>query len=290
MAVGSTFNSTITRNRLIELAFIEVNQLEVGGILDQPRLQWGIERLNIILRRMDGEKRYIWTVTDIPSTLTLVANTFKYTSDNGLPVNIKRLIQVNYRDAAGVDTELEIIRPEDFALLSEKITLGDPKRVYLSEHRDIGSQRLYVHPTLNAVNTADVALNGGVDYQCIRNHTAASLNEPGVGADYLLYWEALATAAGDAWVTATSYLAAQHLRLWYERPLFDFTSASDNPDVPQEWNEVLLHEMAEACATFGGAPIDERLFFNKRTKATRDKIAPAQIHKATNLHNKAKYF
>lgn len=49
--------------------------------------------------------------------------------------------------------------------------------------------------------------NGGKYYRCIRKHTSAATNEPGVGANYTTYWYEDSSVSGSAaaWVTATDY-------------------------------------------------------------------------------------
>lgn len=290
MAIGSTADFNITRNDLIALAFKEINLLELDGVLDDERLKWGVQRLNIILRRLDAEQQHIWTVSATPSTLTLVADTFLYTSSNGLPTTIKRLVAVNYRDEQSIDTPLKILTPEQFSRIADKTTTGEPQSVYLSENITVGSQTLYVYPTLTAVNTqSEVDGSDALNYRCIKSHTAAALNKPITGADYLLYWE-LGGSSGSAWVTGTSYTAPEHLRFWFERPLFDFDSASDNPDMPQEWIEVLLYELVEAITNSGAFSVDDRVFYLRKTEGSRKKIAPAQVHKSTDLYHKVKFF
>jgi hypothetical protein len=291
MATGSTFDSNITRDDLITLAFQEVNEIGVDEVLEPATLAWGIKRLNIILRRLDAEKQHIWTVSATPATLTLVADTFVYTSSNGLPTNIKRLVTVNYRDAQGRDYPLKIYTPEEFSKIEEKTTLGTPQGVLLSEHITVGSQTLYVYPTLTSVNTqSEVTGSDSNNYRCIRSHTSdTDRDKPITGDNYLIYWE-LGGSSGSAWADATAYTAPQHLRFWYERPLFDFTSSTDNPDVPQEWVEVLLYEMVEAITNQGALSVDDRVYYTRKTEKSRKKIQPAQVHKTNDLHNKVTFF
>ena len=55
------------------------------------------------------------------------------------------------------------------------------------------------------LTASSVALSGGADYECIRNHTSDADTEPGVGTNWQSYWKLLTTTAGGAWVTATDY-------------------------------------------------------------------------------------
>ena len=55
------------------------------------------------------------------------------------------------------------------------------------------------------LTASSITLSGGVDYECIRNHTSSADTEPGVGTNWQSYWKLLSTTAGGAWVTATDY-------------------------------------------------------------------------------------
>lgn len=289
---GSTYDFNVTRNELVTLAFQEVNLLELDGVLDPERLSWGIKRLNIILRRLDSEKTHIWTVSSTPSTMTIVANTHSYTSSNGLPTNIKRLVAVNYRDSQGLDTPLDIWTPEVYSRITNKFETGTPRGVLLSEHRDVGSQTLLIDPTLSTVNTqSEVTGTDALNYRCIRSHTSTTdaVFKPITGADYLLYWEQ-GGSSGSAWAAATDYTAPEHLRFWFERPLFDFDSSTDNPDVPQEWIEYLLYEMVEAVVNSGAFSTDDRIFYARKAEGSRKKIIQGQTHYSNDLYNKTTFF
>lgn len=292
MATSDTFDFNVTRDELLALAFQELNLLELGASLEPERLDWAKKRLNIILRRLDAEKQHIWTVSATPSTVTIVANTFTYTSSNGLPTNIKRLVAANYRNEFGDDTPLELYTPEVYSRIADKFEVGTPRGVLLSEHRDVGSQTLILIPTLGSVNTqSEVIGSDSSNYRCIRSHTSTTDTKPITGADYLLYWEA-GGSSGSAWATDTDYDAPEHLRLWFERPLFDFDSSSDNPDVPQEWIEPLLFEMVEAISNSGHLSVDDRVFYERKNDRSRKKIFPSQRHHVNDkaLYNKTKFF
>jgi hypothetical protein len=58
----------------------------------------------------------------------------------------------------------------------------------------------------NFTRAIDAVQNGGNGYECLRTHTSAASNEPGVGADWASYWKDLGTASGEpAWLITTAY-------------------------------------------------------------------------------------
>lgn len=56
------------------------------------------------------------------------------------------------------------------------------------------------------IRDSSVVNDGGLDYECIRNHTSDTDNKP-TGSKGATFWKALTTTAGSAWVTATDYVS-----------------------------------------------------------------------------------
>lgn len=52
--------------------------------------------------------------------------------------------------------------------------------------------------------------------------------------------------------------AAVNIQIYFRRPLYDFDNASDNPDVPQSWNQKLVKRLAYELAPEYGVPLAER--------------------------------
>lgn len=291
MAVGSTYDFTLTRDQLIDLAHKIIGVLSPGQTLSGEQSQDAIKLLNLIVRETDQAENLIWTRASA-SSVTLVANTFVYTSSNGLPTNIAKLDAVTYRDATARDWPLTILDPLDYEQnITNKTDTGDPKYIYLTNHRDFASRSLYVVPTLATVNTQSVVTGTDANpYKCIRSHTADSTNRPITGANYLLYWESGGTSP-SVWASGTSYTAPQLVRLLYQRPLFDFDTSSDTPDFPQQWPRLLVYKLAFDLADLYGIAMPEREYLIAKAKGAYNDIFEKGIKvQSTNLHGKARYF
>lgn len=290
MAVGTTFDSNLTRNGLIESAYRTIGVLSPGVTLSGELLNEGIESLNLIVRELDGTGKWLWGIGSTPTSITLVANTFVYTSSNGLPTNITELASAVYRDSAGQDYPLTILTAEGYDAVQNKTQTGEPAYIYLAEHRDVGSQTLFVGPTLSSVNTQSVVT--GTDaaaWKCIRSHTAATDNRPVTGANYLLYWESGGSGPA-AWAADTEYTAPQQVRIRYKRPLFDFDTASDNPDFPKQYTRMLKNLLSADLADGMGMPLEERAYLIKKAKASYDNIFRTVRTNTTDTKNKTRYF
>ena len=66
---------------------------------------------------------------------------------------------------------------------------------------------LWKQDNITVALTASSKVRGtdNIDYECIRNHTAAAENKPITGAKYKTYWKKLTTAAASSWVSGTAY-------------------------------------------------------------------------------------
>ena len=286
----ATNDFQVTRNELIDLAYQDLKVLAEGESLSADLLSTGIKKLNLIMREHDLAGKHLWAIASTPTSITLVANTFVYTSSNGLPTTLLGLVAASYRDSAGTDTPVEILTTEQYERRANKTETGNPAWVYLTEHKTVASKVLYLGPTLASVNTQSVVT--GTDaaaWKCIRSHTADSTTCPITGANYLLYWES--GGSGPAtWTTGTSYTAPQLLRLWFKRPLYDFDAASDNPDMPQGWSRMLLRELAIELAPGHNVPMETVQMLRSLRNESQEKVFRSVQPNTTAIHDKVSYF
>lgn len=293
MAVGSTFTATMTRDQIIEAAYKKCGVLAEGETLAAELLDDGVRALNSIVRELDASGQWLWAIAAAPSSVTLVANQWVYTSAaSAIPTDILEIVSAVYRDSQAVDHPLQILTPEGYHGLKDKLSIGDPSAVYLTEQNSIlGVHSLYVWPTLSTVNSqSTIAGSDGNDYKCIRSHTSDSTNKPITGANYLQYWESAGTTGADAWVTATSYTAPQLILLKYKRPLYEFTAATDNPDFPPQWVRLLIYRLASDLGDDANLPIERIQMLAGKAKGAYADIFRTIRPNTTDYHNKAVYF
>ncbi len=285
-----TNNFNMTRDELISMAYEDIKVKAEGETLSAELLLTGIKKLNLIIREHDVAGKHLWAIAAAPTTIPLVANTFVYTSANGLPTTALRIVSASYRDGSQNDIPLEVLTTEQYESNRVKLETGDPCWVYLTENTTVASKTLYVGPTLSTVNTQSVVT--GTDatvYRCIRSHTADSLSTPVTGANYLLYWEA-GGSGPSTWTTGTSYTAPQHLRLWFTRPLYDFDAADDNPDMPQAWSHWLQQELAIRLAPGHNVTIEKVNLMRSLRNESFERVFRSVQPNTTKIHNLVEYF
>lgn len=289
MATGTTADFTVTRDKLIELAHKLIGVLRPSQPLDPEQLQDGVQLLGLIVRETDQSGRWRWTIS-AASSITLVANTFVYTSANGLPTNIAELISASYRDTQGLDTTIKLLHAEGYEALSNKTETGEPRAVYLDEHIVLASRTLRAWPMLNSVNPQSVVTGTDANpYRCIRAHAGAAENRPITGANYLLFWEA-GGSSPSAWVSGTNYAAPQQIRLLFRRPIFDFDTAADTPDFPMQCPRMLLYKLAFDLGDLNGISVEERNLMIGKARGAYDDIFPSFKAKSTDIYNKVRFY
>lgn len=285
-----TNNSNLTRDELITMAYEDLKVLAEGETLSAPLLATGIKKLNLIIREHDLAGKHLWAIPATPTSIPLVAHTFVYTTSNGLPSTALAIVAASYRDGSQSDCPLDVLTTEQYEAQRNKLETGDPRWVYLTENTAVASKTLYVGPMLSSVNTQSVVTGtDAIVYQCIRSHTADSLNTPITGANYVLYWEA-GGSGPSTWTTGTSYTAPQLLRLWVKRPLYDFDAASDNPDMPQGWAHWLQQELAIRLSTGHNVPIDRLQIMRSLRNESYERIFRSVQPQTSKTHDLTIYF
>lgn len=245
LAVGSTANFSPTRNGIIEGAWRKCRVLGLDETMSGTLLSKGLSALQLLLRQIDEEGNQVVGWSSAPTNLTLVNNQSYYDSTDGLPTNLVELKAVSFRNTSGADLPVTITTLEGYEDIPDKFTTGDPKKIYLARNRNPASHAVYIWPLPQNVGTqSEVTGSDALNYSCIRSHTSDSTNKPITGANWRLFWEQTGSS-GSTWATATSYTAPKLLRLWYTRPLADFTAANDNPDLPLGQSRTLLLRLAK---------------------------------------------
>lgn len=295
MALGTSFRPDAKRNDLIKRALLDVHAVKVGEAADGNILKIGIDALNSILREEDqdktGGKRFLTALTT--ASLFLEVGRTIYTTAEGLAADIHEIQNVVWRDALGGERVMDIITPAQYERV-HKLDTGDPLKIFLRKTADPANHELLVWPIPRTIGTGDAAADEvlGTDaenYQCILPHTSSSDRRPITGTDWKTYWQ-LGGSAGIAWVTATAYTSASAIRYMYKRPLFNFDTLDDDPDVPDGWAAYLRWRLADDLSSVFKVDLEERNWFARKIENAKTMLFPSNEAKTTDYHNKACYF
>ena len=127
------------------------------------------------------------------------------------------------------------------------------------------------------------------NYQCIMGHTSDSTNYPITGQDWKLYWVQQGSS-GSAWATGTDYTNGECLIYTYKRPLYDFDTSTDNPDMPQSWIRYLIWRLAhELCSEFD-VDLDQRRWVKTQYLEAMADLFESATPNTTDYHNKTIFY
>jgi hypothetical protein len=294
MATGITSTFNLTRNEVVASALRKVKGWPEDGNPSVSRLRDAVKALSIILRQEDvqgiGIKKNLWALDS--KALFLSTGGYIYSSAEGLP-NIIELFSVSLRDTMGSDSHpLDLITAEEYAALSPKNQTGDPDRVYLQKGRIPSEQKLYIWSAPTSVGTTSEVRQDNVMYSCILSHTSAAINKPGSGSSWKIYWQVKTEedVGADTWAVSTTYTNGKALFLTFKRPLFDFTTQYDNPDMPPGWGNYLIYKLAVDLAPEYQVSDEAFARLERQLMRYEREIAPSARADSNTYHNKAKYF
>jgi len=286
--LSRTSDFTITRDRLIRLAFEEAKAIAPGEGLSAEDLQMGKDRLNLIVREVDGSGKWEWAIEG-SVTVPLIGGVGVYDGNVNFPTNVSEILSAVYRTANGQESgKLHVLTAEGYEDIPDKLAVGESTSIHITPHRDVLQRRMYVNP-IPATITAQSKVIGTDDtiYRCIYPHTASSLNRPTTGSNWRMVWE-VGTGATTTWTSGTSYTSAESIRIVYRRPLFDFTEADHIADFPPQFQRLLVLRLAQDLTY--ALTAEEQAVLASKVKGAYNDIFDSTRPKTTNIHNKAKYF
>lgn len=145
MAIGTTSDFNLTRNRLIKRAF---SRIGIGEPSDED-MAFGVETLNEMIRSLDARGRWLHAISTSPSSLTLVGGQRAYVTGS-LATNINpRIIQLIHVGLKQGNTQIDMnIVTVDSIVRADLIT-GQPTDVYFEKHADPAENRLIFDPIPN---------------------------------------------------------------------------------------------------------------------------------------------
>ena len=180
-----TSTSTVTRDSIVKRALRKLGNTNPSN----QELTDGIEALNIIVKRIDVEGKWLWAISNTETQLSIVGSQQTYstgTAPTGIASDILELETFDLL-LGNIHTPLRILRKREAVTTWWRDGSSQPYEVYLEKATMAANNTLWVFPTPSG------------DYSG---------------------------------------------RYTYRRRLYDFTAATDNPDFPQEWNDVLTYQLA----------------------------------------------
>lgn len=194
-----TSTATITRDKLVKRSFrrIGIKNPSTNDMVN------AVELLNDKVKEIDVNGKWLWAISNTPSTLTLVANQRSYATGitaTTINSNILSLERVELVEGTTL-TPLNIIGKTESIETSLRENTGKPVAVFLEQATAMASNKMHFFQTPNS---------------------------------------------------------AYSVQYYFRRRLYDFTSASMNPDFPQDWAQRLVKILSYELAPEYGIPLQER--------------------------------
>ena len=270
MATSSSINFTTTRDELIKDAFKKINVLGTYEALADEDLQLAARQLNRMIKAWQIDGIYVWTQRE--AIIFLRDDVQSYTLGSGSTGDhASELTNV-------VKTTLSAAEAKDQTVLSMTATTGMAVSDNIGiELDDVTRQWTTISALTSTTVTVATALTGDAasgntvyTYRTKLNRPLRIVNarlEDENGDDRpvtifsrqeyfdlvqkdnssnvsYIYYDAGLTSTGTIYVWPTSDNVKKKLRITYARTLEDFDAAADNPDLPVEWYDAIVYNLA----------------------------------------------
>ncbi|KKM77370.1 hypothetical protein LCGC14_1370730 [marine sediment metagenome] len=283
----------IKRDEVIKDALWHVQALPADGRIGVDLLRRAVRLLNNIIRqdnlRLTGTNRALWALDY--ASLFLVAKQMVYTVADGLSPAAEDITTIKFRAVGGDDNDVSLVPRAFWDAIVIKVEPGDTTAVYLKMGRIPSDNSWFIHPQPSTVTApSEVFGSDSKNYQCLLKHTSVAENAPGGGQNHRQFWQQGGKAATASWANETAYTTGEQLAYSFKRPLNDFKSAYDNPDMPLGWENYLTYKLALSMSA--GRDTGERtigVLIGLLKQAERD-IFPSRQAKTTTFHNKNLYY
>lgn len=265
----ATFN--FNRNQIITTALRKIGAIASGETPDAQTIQDGSDQLNMLVKALNATGLHIWTETE--ATLFLQPGQSSYTLGDSTD---------NCADTTYTATTLSASGGLNATTISVTSATGFAASYYVGVVLDSGSifwttesgapsgttitlasgltgtaasgNAVYVYQTdiirpLRVVSARRYQLSSGIDTQMIQMSRIDYRNQPnksatGVPTQFFYDPRGGANTQGAFYVWPAPVDVTSAIKFTWWRPVQDFTSAANIPDLPQEWLDALVWNLA----------------------------------------------
>lgn len=149
MTVASTYDFSVNRDNLITGALRLCGVIAQGDTPTATQITEGAEALNYLVKSWQADGMPIWATTTY--TVTPVSGTTSYVLTGPKP--LKMLQAWNRQTASNVDIPMRILTRQEYNILGNKKTSGNPIQIYFEPNRETST--VYLFPTPDATSAAN---------------------------------------------------------------------------------------------------------------------------------------
>lgn len=155
MTTSASTNFSVSRDDLIKGALRKIGVVPQGESPTVDQITEGAFALNLLVKAWQADGMPLWAIRTTAIPLTLNINTYEI--GTGLTVNTDKPLKVirawNRDSTSNVDIPVRIITHQEYDILGNKTSSGNPIQIYYEPQRDSGM--LYMFPTPDATSVAN---------------------------------------------------------------------------------------------------------------------------------------
>jgi hypothetical protein len=266
----ATFN--MGRNQICIAALRKIGAIASGETPDAQTIQDCSDQLNMMVKALNATGLHIWTESE--ATLFLQPNQFQYTLGSGSSDNCADTTYtsttLSIAAAQGV-TSVGVSSATGFAASYNVGIVLDSGSIFWTTQNGAASgttinlnaaltgsasagNAVYVYQSniirpLRVVSGRRFAFNGSIDTQMIMMSRIDYRNQPNKsspGTITQFYYDPRggANTQGQMWVWPAPSDVTSAFKFTWWRPVQDFTTSANIPDLPQEWLDALVWNLA----------------------------------------------
>ena len=154
MTTSASTNFSVSRDDLIKGALRKIGVVAQGESPTADQITEGAFALNLLVKAWQADGMPLWALRT--TTVPLTTDVNSYEIGTGKTVNTDKPLKViqawNRNTTSNVDVPMRIITKQEYSILGNKTTAGNPIQVYYEPLRDSGI--LHVFPTPSATDAS----------------------------------------------------------------------------------------------------------------------------------------
>lgn len=272
MTTSGTATFTYNRDQIIKMAYRKLGVINASETPNAQMIQDASDALNLWVKALNATGLHIWTETE--ATVFLQPNQTSYTLGTGstdhaaetytgttlATAAISGALSISVTSATGFATTYNVGVVLDSGTIFWTTQNGSatgttiPLSVSLSGSASAGNA-VYVYQTniirpLRVVSTRRYNFASAIDTQMIQMSRIDYRNQPNktaTGVPTETYYDPRggANTQGTFYVWPTPVDVTNAIKMTWWRPVQDFTTSANTPDLPQEWGLALVWNLAK---------------------------------------------
>lgn len=300
MTTSGTVAFNMNRDQIIKAALRKLGAIQAGETPDNQTIQDCSDQLNSMVKSLAATGLHIWTEAE--ATCFLNAGQITYSMGTGATDNITENYtatttlsasslganQIAVTSATGFAASYNLVIVLDDGTIQSTTVSGNPVGTTITLANSLtdsvsAGNPIYVYQTrivrpLRIVSARRYTFAGQLDTQMIGLSRIDYRNLPnkmntGVVTQWFYDPRGGANATGKLHVWPAPSDSTSAVKFTWYRPLQDFTTSAQNPDLPQEWLDALVWNLALRMAPEYDCPLPRYQMIKDQAGTTLDNVS-----------------